>query len=322
MMEYTVWAVFLGFLLDLAFGDRSFFMHPIRLIGIMIGKGEEILNKLPLTSDKRKFSAGAALSLLVIGASWYVPFFFISLFDKIHPAAGFVVQTYLCYQIFAAKSLKSESMKVHDALLEKDIMKARKMLSFIVGRDTRDLNEEQIAKAAVETVAENASDGVIAPMLFMMIGGAPLGLMYKGINTLDSMIGYQNEKYQYFGKFAARMDDVANFIPARLTAILMILCCYPCGLNGKEAFRIFQRDRHNHKSPNSGQTESVCAGALGIQLGGPSSYFGQVVKKETIGDESNRVGPEYIGYANKLMISASIMGIVVLCAARGLFLLN
>jgi adenosylcobinamide-phosphate synthase (EC 6.3.1.10) len=238
-MEWLILSVLIGFLMDLLLGESGLFMHPIRMMGLMISWGEKLLRKGSLKTKSRQFAAGTTLSVSVILISSLVPFMLISILNILHPHAGWVLNTYLCYQIFATRSLKTESMKVHAALVEGDLEKARHMLSYIVGRDTAFLNEEQIAKAAVETVAENTSDGVIAPMIFMLIGGAPLGLLYKAINTLDSMIGYQNEKYQYFGKFAARLDDAANYLPSRITAILMILSCYLCGLNGKEAIRIF-----------------------------------------------------------------------------------
>jgi adenosylcobinamide-phosphate synthase len=315
-MEWLVLSVFLGFLIDLLLGERGLFMHPIRVIGLMISYGEKILRKRQLHTSGSQFIAGAILAILVILISYLVPFMMIGILEKIHPLAGWVLNTYLCYQILATRSLKTESMKVHAALIDKDVEKARRMLSYIVGRDTVLLNEERIVKATVETVAENTSDGVIAPMIYMLIGGAPLGLLYKAINTLDSMIGYQNEKYQYFGKFAARLDDVANYFPSRITAILMIMSCYFCRLNGKEAIRIFRRDRWNHKSPNSGQTESVCAGALCIQLGGTNSYFGKTVIKKTIGDDRRSVNPDDIAQANLLMLTASWMAIVLLSALR------
>lgn len=315
-MEWLVLSALIGFLMDLILGERGLFMHPIRMIGLMISWGEKILMKGSLTTKGRQFAAGATLSVSVILISCLFPFMLISILTIVHPLAGWVLNTYLCYQIFATRSLKTESMKVHAALVEKDLGKARRLLSYIVGRDTASLNEEQIAKAAVETVAENTADGVIAPMIFMMVGGAPLGLLYKSINTLDSMIGYQNEKYQYFGKFAARLDDVANYFPSRITAFLMILSCYLCRLNGREAIRIFLRDRWNHKSPNSGQTESVCAGALCIQLGGANTYFGQMVMKQTIGDDGRPANPDDIALTNQLMITTSWLAIIVFSALR------
>lgn len=315
-MEWLVLSVLIGFLMDLLLGERGLFIHPIRIIGLMISWGEKVLLKGSLKTKVGQFAIGSILSVSVILISFFVPFMLISILNVIYPPTGWALNTYLCYQIFATRSLKTESMEVHAALIEKDLEKARRMLSYIVGRDTAFLNEEQIAKAAVETVAENTSDGVIAPMIFMLIGGAPLGLLYKAINTLDSMIGYQNEKYQYFGKFAARLDDVANYLPSRITAFLMILSCYICRLNGKEAIRIFLRDRLNHKSPNSGQTESVCAGALCIQLGGANTYFGQMVIKKTIGDEGRPANPNDIALANQLMLTTSWLAIILFSTIR------
>ena len=315
-MEWLVLSVLIGFLMDLLLGERGLFIHPIRIIGLMISWGEKVLLKGSLKTKVGQFAIGSILSVSVILISFFVPFMLISILTIVHPLAGWVLNTYLCYQIFATRSLKTESMKVYAALIEEDLEKARHMLSCIVGRDTASLNEEQIAKAAVETVAENTTDGVIAPMMFMLIGGAPLGLLYKAINTLDSMIGYQNEKYQYFGKFAARLDDVANYLPSRITAFLMILSCYLCRLNGKEALRIFLRDRLNHKSPNSGQTESVCAGALCIRLGGANTYFGQMVIKKTIGDEGRPANPNDIALTNQLMLTTSWLAIILFSILR------
>ena len=195
------------------------------------------------------------------------------------------------------------------------------MLSYIVGRDTGSLNEEQIAKAAVETVAENTSDGVIAPLLFLLLGGAPLGFAYKAVNTADSMIGYKNDRYLYFGRFAARLDDLCNWIPARLSGLFMALSAFCIGLDGKNALRIYRRDRRNHASPNSAQTESACAGALNIQLAGDASYFGKTVHKPTIGDPVRRAEPEDILRAHRLLYGTSLLCLLVFCGIRSLFIL-
>jgi adenosylcobinamide-phosphate synthase len=228
-----------------------------------------------------------------------------------HFVAGIALEAAFCYQIIAAKALRDESMKVYAGLDQGDIALARLSLSYIVGRDTQNLEDEEIAKAAIETIAENVSDGVIAPMVYMLVGGAPLGFAYKAVNTLDSMIGYRNEKYAYFGKFAARLDDVANFIPARVAAILMIAASYICKMDGNQAWRIYWRDRYNHSSPNSAHTEAVCAGALGVSLSGSSHYGGVLVSKPTIGDALRKVTKEDIKLANRLMYTASWLGLGV-----------
>ncbi|MCL2160246.1 MAG: adenosylcobinamide-phosphate synthase CbiB, partial [Oscillospiraceae bacterium] len=221
--------------------------------------------------------------------------------------------------IFAAKALKDESMKVYKELEKGDILGARTYLSYIVGRDTENLNAEQISKATVETIAENLSDGVISPMIYMLVGGAPLGFAYKAISTLDSMIGYNNEKYAYFGKFAARLDDIANFLPSRISAMLMILASLVCRLDAKQALKIFLRDRYNHKSPNSAQTESVCAGALGLSLAGDSYYKGVLVQKPVIGDALRPAKKEDIRQANKLMYATACIALLLGMGIRVIF---
>ena len=220
-------------------------------------------------------------------------------------------------QLLAAKSLRVESMKVYDALAGGDLAGGRKAVSMIVGRDTQSLDEAGVARAAIETVAENASDGVIAPMLAACIGGPVLGWAYKAVNTMDSMVGYHNDRYEHFGTAAARFDDICNFIPARLSALLMILAAGVLGpdFNAANAYRIFRRDRYNHKSPNSAQTESVCAGALGIRLAGDASYFGKVVRKPYIGDADRDVEYEDIRRANTLMNTAAWLGAVIMTVA-------
>lgn len=230
---------------------------------------------------------------------------------------AFILEVFWMYQILAMKSLKTESMKVFDALMQKDINQARKRLSWLVGRDTEILSSEEVIKADVETIAENTTDGVIAPMIFMAIGGAPLGFAYKAINTLDSMVGYRNEKYRYFGTASARTDDAANFIPARIAGILMVVSAFLLRYDGKNAWKCFLRDRNKHLSPNSAQTESACAGALGIQLGGTHDYFGKAVEKPTIGDERRQPISADIKSANRLMMAASAL--CLMCVEMILF---
>ena len=222
-----------------------------------------------------------------------------------------------CGQALAAKGLVQESTIVYWELVKDDLPAARKAVSRIVGRDTEALTAEGVTKAAVETVAEYASDGVIAPLLYMLLGGAPLALTYKAINTMDSMLGYKNEKYLYFGRAAAKLDDVANYIPSRLAALLWIMAAAFTRNDAKGAWRIWRRDRRNHASPNSAQTESACAGALGVQLAGPAYYFGEYYPKPTIGDPLRPIEPEDILRADRMMYVASGFALAFGCAIRG-----
>ncbi len=308
-------AFFFGFLLDLLLGDPHSFPHPVRLVGKLIAALEDrLLGKAEAETDEAKFKKGillaAAVSLIVAAAAAVV---LLGAYG-IHPVAGIVVETVMTYQILAAKSLKDESMKVYRCLKDGNLKGARKAVSMIVGRDTETLDEEAVAKAAIETVAENTSDGVIAPMLYTAVGGPILGFFYKAVNTMDSMVGYRNEKYLYFGKAAAKLDDFVNYIPARISAYLMILAAYIGGkdLSGKGARRIHRRDHRNHASPNSAQTESVCAGALGVRLAGDASYFGKTVKKPYVGDPCRKVEAEDIRRANRLMMRTAWLG-EILC---------
>lgn len=306
-------AVLLGFLLDLLLGDPHWLPHPVRFIGWMIAKGETILRKrLP----RHERIAGAVLAIFVTGISFALPLGILMLAGRVHVGLRIGIETIFCYQILATKCLKVESMRVYKYLKKGDIPNSRKYLSWIVGRDTENLNEEQISKAVVETIAENTSDGVIAPMLFLIIGGAPLGFFYKAVNTLDSMIGYKNDRYLYFGRFAAKLDDVMNFIPAIVSAWLMILASFLLRLDAKNAIAIYRRDRHNHASPNSAKTESVAAGALNLQLAGDAYYFGKLVVKPTIGDANRTITIEDIPLMNRLMYMTAVLSLLIMSAAR------
>ena len=301
-----------AFLLDCLLGDPRWLPHPICLMGKLIAGTEKGLRRLV----KNEFFGGLLLVIVVITVSTAVPWVILILAGMINPWLETVLQVWFCYQILAMKSLRTESMRVYTPLKAGDLPLARKYLSWIVGRETDPLDEEGVAKAAVETVAENTSDGVVAPLIFMAIGGAPLGFLYKAINTMDSMIGYKNDKYIRFGRAAARLDDAANFIPARLSALLMILAAYILRFDGGNARRIYWRDRRNHKSPNSAQTESVCAGALHIQLAGPAVYFGKLVEKPTIGDRDRSTTAEDICLANRLMIGTSVLAVLLMIGLR------
>lgn len=306
----------LGFGLDMLLGDPYNFPHPVRLIGSCITKVEKICRKVFPNTEKGEYLGGSVLAITIMLCSFCVAGFLVIAARRIHPIVGLIIETILCYQMLAAKGLQTESMKVYKALQENDIDEARKAVSMIVGRDTANLTEEGVAKAAIETVAENTSDGVIAPMIYMAIGGAPLGMLYKAINTMDSMIGYKNEKYLYFGRAAAKIDDIVNFIPARISAWLMILSAKILGFDWRGSKRIYLRDRLCHPSPNSAQTESACAGALGIQLAGDMYYFGKLHHKPTIGDADRPVEAEDIRRANKLMYGTAWICLLMASAIR------
>ena len=272
----------------------------------------------PLTPEaKKKRGQGRTTVLLVLLLTVIVMDVVFMGSYQIHPILGCVVETILTYQILAAKCLYVESMKVYKALKTGTIEDARRAVSMIVGRDTKKLDEEGVARAAVETVAENTSDGVIAPMLCLAIGGPVLGMAYKAINTMDSMIGYKNERYLDFGRAAAKLDDFVNYLPSRISAWLMILSCHILGdpFIASEAKRIYRRDRRKHSSPNSAQTESVCAGALGIRLGGDSTYFGKLVHKPTIGDGRRKIDADDIALSNHLMYATTILCLLLCLAA-------
>ena len=309
-----------GFLLDCIFGDPAWMYHPIRVIGNLISVLEKGLRKLLCSripaseqekKNRREVLAGGILWILTVSLSFLVPAVLLFAAGKVHPAVRFLLETFWCYQIFAARCLVGESKKVYQKLKEDDLPGARRAVSMIVGRDTENLTAEGVTKAAVETVAENTSDGVTAPLLFLLIGGAPLGFLYKAVNTMDSMLGYKNEKYLYFGRIPAKMDDVFNYIPARLTAWFMIVAAFLTGMDGKNAWKIYLRDKRKHASPNSAQSEAVCAGALDVQLAGDAVYFGKVYKKDYIGDAIRKIEPEDILRAGKLMYMTTILMMVV-----------
>lgn len=291
----------IGFLLDLAIGDPYSFPHPIRFIGWLITRCETVCRVAFPKTEKGEYIGGICLTVFVLCVCFAIPAFILWGAYQIHWMLAFIIETIMCYQILAVKALETESMKVFHELDKGDIQGAKFKVSMIVGRDTESLTEEGIIKATVETVAENTSDGTVAPMIFMAIGGAPLGFLYKAVNTMDSMIGYKNDQYLYFGRFAAKLDDVLNFIPSRLAGILMICASFILRLDYKNAWRIFKRDRFNHASPNSAQTESVCAGALDVQLAGDAYYFGKLYPKKTIGDPIRPIIKQDIVLANKLL---------------------
>lgn len=342
-MIYHIIAFSIGIVLDLLIGDPYWMPHPIRCIGSLIhlldkrfmdsamntgsvdeqsrdtDEGDANLRKRNASQEKGYGVLTVIIVLLVTGVVTSGILFGAYC---IYPWVGVGVEAILTCYCLAMTSLRKESMKVCNALEKHDVEGARYAVSMIVGRDTKSLDAKGIAKAAVETVAENTSDGVIAPMVYLFIGGPILGLLYKAVNTMDSMIGYHNDRYEYFGKAAAKLDDAVNYIPARLSAIIMVLAAFLFReFDGKRAWRIFRRDRYNHKSPNSAQTESVCAGALGVQLAGDASYFGKIVHKPYIGDSTRDIVPEDIRRANELMYGTAFL-LALVCIIVGIFFLT
>ena len=300
-------ALLLGFCIDLLLGDPRWLYHPVQAIGALISHLEPPLRR---AFPRRLRLAGAVLVIAVVAITGIVTGGVLFLLHRLHPVAGFVGETIVCWLILATKSLRTESMKVVKALETGTLDDGRKAVSMIVGRDTEHLSEEEVLKAAVETVAENASDGILAPLLFAAVLGPVGGMCYKAVNTMDSMVGYKNDRYLDFGRAAAKVDDVLNFLPARISGFLMCLAAY-CGFDGKNAFRIFFRDRKNHASPNSAHTEAACAGALGLQLGGTHDYFGKPVVKPTIGDDLRPVRRGDVAAANRLALLTAILALLL-----------
>lgn len=320
-MWLTLAALLTGYVLDLIFGDPRQIYHPIRIIGNLIAVLEKGIRKVFPKTSKGELAGGTVLVVLVVLICTAVPAALLGLAAWIHPVVYWLLASFWCWQILATKSLKIESMKVYAPLKEGDLPAARRAVAMIVGRDTERLTEEGVAKAAVETVAENTSDGIVAPLIFLALGGPALGFFYKAVNTMDSMVGYKNERYLYFGRTAARLDDMLNFLPSRISAWLMILAAAILGMDGKNAKRIYLRDRKNHASPNSAQTEAVMAGALRVQLAGDAWYFGELYKKPTIGDPFRAVEPEDIVRANRLMYLTSALALAVCVILRAVICL-
>lgn len=306
-------SIYTGYALDLIIGDPYSFPHPVRYIGKLISIVEKQIRKIT-SSDKGLKIAGFFLWFIVVGATFGITTLVLQLF-KFNKLAYFIVNTILIYTTLATKCLKDESVKIYKVLKTGDLEKSRIQLSYIVGRDTKNLNEKEIVRATVETVAENTVDGIIAPLFYGFIGGAPLAMAYKAVNTLDSTVGYKNDKYYYLGFASAKIDDIANYIPARLGVILLSLGSLFAGFNFRNALKIGIRDRKNHKSPNCAFSEGAVAGALGIQLGGTNVYFGKEVYKPTIGDKTREIEIEDIVRTNKIMYSSSIISIIIFTVA-------
>ncbi len=304
--------IVLGFLFDCIIGDPYNIPHPIKLIGRLIAAYEKAVRK----HFKNLRLGGTLLALSVIAVSTALPLALLLVSYRIHILLGAAAESVLCCYMLAARCLCKESMKVCKAAKAGDTEEARKAVSMIVGRDTAVLDRDGIIRAAVETVAENTSDGVTAPLFYMGLGGAVGAFFYKSVNTMDSMIGYRDEKYADIGRFAAKLDDVLNYIPSRLTALLMSAAAPVVGLDGRNALRIWRRDRRKHASPNSAQTESACAGALHVRLAGDAWYFGKLHKKPYIGDDDRPIEAEDIRRANLLMYAASLLMLVISAAAR------
>ena len=309
-------ALIIACVLDLIFGDPNFPLHPIRLMGYLIGILEKIIRFILPKNKLFEIFGGFLMAVIVIAVSAGLPLLLLHYAYEFDVVLGVIVEAVICYFMLSAKSLSRAAKKVYNALLRHDILGARRYVSMIVGRDTESLDDAGITRAAVETVAENTTDGVIAPLLYMAIGGAVLGCVYKAVNTMDSMVGYKNDKYINFGKFPARLDDVLNYMPSRIAAYLMIIAAYFMGLDGGSASLIHKRDSHKHQSPNSAQTESVAAGALGVQLGGNAYYFGSLVEKPTIGDAVRNIQYGHIMQTVRLMYLSSFMAAVILIGIK------
>lgn len=331
MLEIIVVPMIVGYILDLILADPSWLPHPVVMIGRLISFLERKLYRK--NCEEKQYRNGVVLAILVVLFSMLIPFVillicvaidnFIMREYQFNPHIYTIFSSIAFYQIMATRSLEKAGKKVYSALnsgvtkvhyneskQENSLDEGRKAVAMIVGRDTATLDEEGVIKATVETIAENTTDGVVAPMIYMALGGVVLSFGYKAINTLDSMVGYRNEKYLYFGRFSAKLDDFANYLPSRITAIFMVISSFVLQYDYKNAWKIFKRDRYKHKSPNSGQTESVCAGALNIQLAGDAFYFGELYKKDFIGDSDEKIDKSHILKACALMITTSLIALI------------
>lgn len=322
-IRYSLYALIGGFLLDLVLGDPHTPYHPACIIGKYISGYEKLLRKHLLkdnAGEKLQKRAGIHLVVLVLITATLIPALLLMAAYWMHPYVGLGAEMIMCYAVLAARSLQTESMKVYDALQTDGLEAGRKAVSMIVGRDTQNLDEKGVTKAAVETIAENFSDGVVAPMFYMILGGTVAGYFYKAVNTMDSMVGYKNEKYLYFGRAAAHLDDIVNYIPARISALVMIGASFLMKLDGPNAWKIFIRDRHNHASPNSAQTEAVAAGALDVMLAGDAYYFGQLYHKKTIGDDIRPIEVNDIRVMNRLMYASAWITLVLMSVVKWIVL--
>lgn len=313
-------AAMIGFLLDLLFGDPHWFPHIIAGVGRLIAVSEKGLRSAFPKTPRGERLGGIFLVCFILLASAVFPLAIMFLAYRSSLWVGMGIEAFFCYQLLAAKSLRDESMKVCRSLTLGNLSQARLDISMLVGRDTERLDEAGITKATVETVAENTTDGVVAPLFYIMLGGAVFGCIYKAVNTMDSMVGYKNKTYLNFGRAAAKLDDAMNFLPARLAASLMIIAARLVGMDSKNAIRIYGRDKHKHASPNCAHTEAVCAGALNIQLAGDAYYFGELCKKPFIGDDMRSIEPQDIRRANKLMYVTALLMLLLALAVRAILI--
>lgn len=320
-MKWSLCALVIGFAVDLLVGDPHGIPHPVVLIGKLISCLERILRRSFPKTERGEKIAGGILWVLVAALSAAVPALLLWLCHRVSPWLRLAAESVMCWQILAAKSLRDESMKVYDALETGEIEASRRAVSMIVGRDTQALDDAGVTRAAVETVAENTSDGVVAPLVFLAVGGAPLGFFYKAVNTMDSMLGYVEPPYQNIGLVPAKLDDVMNFLPARLSALLMLAAGALLGMDVKNGWRIFRRDRYRHASPNSAQTESVCAGLMGLQLAGDAWYHGVLHKKQYIGDPVREIRHQDIPCACRLMYCTALLALLLCAGLKALILL-
>ena len=316
-MSLTI-AIVCGFVLDLLLGDPAIphFPHPVVVIGRFITRLENRLRRWFPETPKGELAAGRVLAAALPLGTLAVTGLVCRGGAALHPAIGFGFQTLWCWQALAMKDLASESRNVYRVLETGDLPAARNAVGRVVGRDTHNLTREGIIKATVETVAENFSDGVVAPLFYMLLGGAPLAMAYKAVNTMDSMVGYKNDRYLHFGRAAAKLDDAANFLPSRLAALLWIAGAGLAGQDMAGAFRVWRRDRRRHASPNAAQCEAACAGALGVELAGPACYFGQLYDKPAIGDPLRPIEAEDILRANRAMYAAGFLALGIGLALR------
>ena len=334
MSAYLLLDVLIAYFIDLIAGDPYWLPHPVRFIGWLIKRTEGVLRRFTNNNppedqslkqgkgligtyriNKSERRAGIVLMLFVVSATFLIVFGILKLASIIHPVLFHIINTYFIYSALASKCLASEAKKVYKVLKTGDLAQARKQLSMLVGRETASLNEKEITRAVVETTAENTVDGIISPLFYAIIGslfgiGAPLVYAFKAVSTLDSMVGYMNEKYIDFGRASARTDDAANYIPARLSGVLIPLGALLCGMSFSKSFSVMLRDRRNHKSPNCAYPEAAVAGALGIKIGGANVYFGSIVEKPTIGDAEREISAEDIPKTIRLMYAASALMLV------------
>lgn len=320
-MKLSFLALVIGFCIDLLIGDPHSIPHPVVGIGKLISALEKRLRRLFPKTDRGEIAAGGVLWVLVVVICTAIPAGILYLCHRLSPWLRLTVESIMCWQILATKSLKDESMNVYKALESGDLERSRHAVSMIVGRDTARLDDAGVTRAAVETVAENTSDGVVAPMLFLALGGAPLGFFYKAVNTMDSMLGYVEMPYKNIGLVPAKMDDLANYLPSRLSALLMLAAGFLLGVDAKNGWRIFRRDRFNHASPNSAQTESVCAGLLGVRLAGDAWYHGVLHRKKYIGDDTREIAHRDILLACRLLYLTAFLTLLLCVLGKGIIIL-